>query len=458
MCFGCHNQHDTGTEWLNSAYGPHASEPRTKPETTCLDCHMPSVERPLVKGGPVRKGRRHTWPGGHDLDHLRKAAELDVEVEPLPDGGHRFRVWVTNVGAGHNMPTDARHRSFDTYVKLWDEKGNVILDPLDPAQQSAAHAATYRKFYRDSGVRDTQIPPLAARLDDRGREGLRRRAPGGERTWRGMARLPTHALGCARREERVATGSLRVLPGPPGHQGELRVRTVNVAPRLLLVLLLIVGPACRGGSRRVSLDLPQAPQPLATDLVGAQVGRLLSADEAASRAAENRLTTLDADGQKALLRHAETIPEERDPRWLLVLEENHALPELAASDEIAYLVWKAGRAETYYVMKAQGRLLDLARTNPDDVLRALETGAEGRDVLAVALALAGERRAFPPLRALYAEATSPADRRVAAEALTQLTGGEVQPRVLGSPADIAASAERLDAWWETHGPVVEESR
>ena len=160
MCFGCHNQHDTGTEWLSGPYGPHASEPRKKPETTCLDCHMPVVERPLVPGGPVRRGRRHTFPGGHTFGQIKKAAALDVEVESLDGGGHRFRVFVTNIGAGHNIPTDARHRSFDTYVKLWDAAGKVILDPLDFNQQGLAHAATYRKFYRNSGVRDTQIGPL----------------------------------------------------------------------------------------------------------------------------------------------------------------------------------------------------------------------------------------------------------------------------------------------------------
>lgn len=168
MCFGCHDQHGTGKEWLNGPYGPHAPEPRQRDMTTCLDCHMPVVERPVVKGGPVRKGRRHTWPGGHVLEHLQKAAELDVEVEKLPEGGHRFRVWVTNVGAGHNIPTDARHRSFDTYVKLWDANGKLILDPtaevapgeIDIDQQERAHAATYRLYYRNSGIRDTQIAPL----------------------------------------------------------------------------------------------------------------------------------------------------------------------------------------------------------------------------------------------------------------------------------------------------------
>ena len=169
MCFGCHDQHNTGKEWLNGPYGPLAAEPREKPLTTCLDCHMPEVERPVVEGGPVRKGRRHTWFGGHSYEQLQKAAELDVEITALEGGGHRFRVWVTNKGAGHNIPTDARHRSFDTYVKIWDESGNVLLDPVaeispgvvDIDQQERAKAATYRLFYRNSGRRDTQIPPLA---------------------------------------------------------------------------------------------------------------------------------------------------------------------------------------------------------------------------------------------------------------------------------------------------------
>ena len=80
MCFPCHNQHDTGTEWLNGPYAPEAALPRQRPVSTCLTCHMPAVERPLVKGGTVRKGRRHTWLGGHSFAMLRKASALDVEI------------------------------------------------------------------------------------------------------------------------------------------------------------------------------------------------------------------------------------------------------------------------------------------------------------------------------------------------------------------------------------------
>lgn len=162
VCFPCHNQHDTGNEWMRGPYAPDAPLPKQRASQDCLDCHMPMVERPLVKGGPVRKGRRHTWAGGHSFSQLKRAAKVDVEVKPMGDGagGFRIEVFVTNTGAGHAIPTDARHRSFDTYLKLWDENGNVVLDPLRLADQSKSHLAKFRKFYRGSGQKDTQIPPL----------------------------------------------------------------------------------------------------------------------------------------------------------------------------------------------------------------------------------------------------------------------------------------------------------
>lgn len=159
MCFPCHNQHDTGNEWLAGPWSPTAPEPRTHPQENCISCHMEEVVRPIVNGGTPRKSRRHTWFGGHHVPQLKKAAIVDVEVEAVDGGGHAFRVWVTNKGAGHAIPSDARHRSFDTYIKLWDSEGNVILDPLKPSDQARSHVGKYRKQYRTSGLKDTQIPP-----------------------------------------------------------------------------------------------------------------------------------------------------------------------------------------------------------------------------------------------------------------------------------------------------------
>jgi hypothetical protein len=161
MCFGCHNQHKTGDEWLAGPYGPDAPSPRKAESRTCLDCHMPRVDRPLVNGGPVRSGRRHTWPGGHELDQVKRAVRLEAEPSVRADG-LRVVTWVTNVGAGHNIPTDARHRSLDVYVKIWDAEGRVVVDPLDadPSRQGKAQTAKYRLNYRNSNLPDTQIPPL----------------------------------------------------------------------------------------------------------------------------------------------------------------------------------------------------------------------------------------------------------------------------------------------------------
>ncbi len=167
ICFPCHNQHETGFEWLAGPYAPEAPPPRQRPAETCITCHMPEVDRPLVPGGPVRTGRRHTWLGGHSFSMLVRASALDVEVRPTTDGGHEIEVFVTNRGAGHAIPTDARHRSFDTYLKLWDADGNVVLDPLRRSDQARSLLATFRKYYREEGKRDSQIPPLV-RTSSRG--------------------------------------------------------------------------------------------------------------------------------------------------------------------------------------------------------------------------------------------------------------------------------------------------
>ncbi len=162
VCFACHNQHKTGDEWLAGPYASDAAAPRRVEAKSCLDCHMPLVERPLVVGGPVRTGRRHTWPGGHSTEQVERAAKVEVETSAV-EGGTRVRVFVTNVGAGHNIPTDARHRSFDVYVKVLGADGKAVLDPLDPdpAKQAKAQVAKYRLNYRNSNKEDTQIPPLA---------------------------------------------------------------------------------------------------------------------------------------------------------------------------------------------------------------------------------------------------------------------------------------------------------
>ncbi len=219
---------------------------------------------------------------------------------------------------------------------------------------------------------------------------------------------------------------------------------MRALPAALLLSLLA---ACASSGRGVPLAVEPARRPLPADLVAADVGRLLSPDAEASSAALARLTTLDEAGREALQAYARTIPDERDPRWLLVLDENHQLPALDPDTEVRYLAWKSSLPDRVFAWKGEGRLLELARTHSDALLRRLEAGGEGAAAVAVALALSGDRRAVPALLARYRAARTPAERREAAEALTAVAGEGRRPREDGTPAEIAQDADAIERWW-----------
>jgi hypothetical protein len=130
-CAGCHNQHFTVDEWAQSGV-----------KETCADCHMPVVERGAA--GATRKGRSHAWPGAHALDMHQKGATLDLKVE----AGNVVAV-VKNVGAGHQLPADARHRSYNLFLSAWDDRGNPLV--------SDKMIGEFRLYYRDDFKPSTQI-------------------------------------------------------------------------------------------------------------------------------------------------------------------------------------------------------------------------------------------------------------------------------------------------------------
>jgi nitrate/TMAO reductase-like tetraheme cytochrome c subunit len=126
-CAGCHNQHNTVDELAASGL-----------TETCSDCHMPQVAR------GEKQGRSHRWPGAHSLEMHQKAVKLDLAL----DGG-AVVAKVTNAGAGHQVPTDARHRSYNLFLSAWDERGNpLVADKM---------IGEFRLYYRDDFRPSTQI-------------------------------------------------------------------------------------------------------------------------------------------------------------------------------------------------------------------------------------------------------------------------------------------------------------
>lgn len=108
-CASCHNQHGTTDQWRESHYA--------RQGTDCASCHMPAIER---KRGDtsVRMGRKHVFDGAHDPATLKKAAEFTVARD-----GAQLVLTLTNTGAGHNFPTEERHRAVDMVYRFVTDAG-----------------------------------------------------------------------------------------------------------------------------------------------------------------------------------------------------------------------------------------------------------------------------------------------------------------------------------------------
>jgi hypothetical protein len=141
LCGTCHNQHQTTDQFLASPFAVAGA--------TCHGCHMPEVQRPVAGGtaeaggAATRRGFSHRFPGAHDEAMLRSAAVFEATRE-----GDEIVVSVENRGAGHNFPTEERHRAVDLMVRF------TRAGAAGPWQ--LLHR--FRQPYRDEPGENTQLP------------------------------------------------------------------------------------------------------------------------------------------------------------------------------------------------------------------------------------------------------------------------------------------------------------
>jgi len=163
-CGVCHNLHGTSDEFLGSKYA-------REEDMTCLSCHMQEIVAPVVTGGPPVARMAHGWPGGHSKRMLQKALRMDSQRE-----GELIKVRITNAGAGHKVPTDARHRAIYVRIAFFDEYGQPVrvttMDPLTQREVSdlEVNMDVIRLFYRHEQREPTQIPPAGTLGKDNWRD------------------------------------------------------------------------------------------------------------------------------------------------------------------------------------------------------------------------------------------------------------------------------------------------
>jgi predicted CXXCH cytochrome family protein len=160
FCGVCHNLHGTDKEFMDSKYYDEGK--------TCLSCHMgEEVMGPVAVGGRKRLRRVHRLPGGHSPAMLERAMEFSARQE-----GRRVVARVTNKGAGHRIPTDARHRSIDLRIAFFDAYGQPVPvpDPETGALEREVRIDRIRLFYRQEHREPTQVDPAGTPGRDNWRE------------------------------------------------------------------------------------------------------------------------------------------------------------------------------------------------------------------------------------------------------------------------------------------------
>lgn len=136
VCYRCHNVVSGPAQFYNvgpcGTYAEYEGRFFMKERGfICQSCHMPEVDRPVAEGGPIRRGRRHLWRGGHDPDMVKRAVAIQVNAEPsAPKPGDRvtFTLTLINAGAGHKIPTGDPDRHFTVEFLVEDGSKRVVQE------------------------------------------------------------------------------------------------------------------------------------------------------------------------------------------------------------------------------------------------------------------------------------------------------------------------------------------
>ena len=147
LCIGCHQLPprlavagrpllDTYREWLLGPYMPRGVQ--------CQHCHMPN--------------REHTWKGVHDPDTFRQGIAVAAAAARGASGTVTVRARITNVGAGHYLPTTPTPAAW-LEVELVDASGAAIPGATAARRIGRALRAVGNRFEE---LEDTRLAPGAS--------------------------------------------------------------------------------------------------------------------------------------------------------------------------------------------------------------------------------------------------------------------------------------------------------
>jgi nitrate/TMAO reductase-like tetraheme cytochrome c subunit len=128
LCGHCHGSHGQGKRVIGKMFQTFLEWQEDYNQAglgkqQCQDCHMPRVMRQGAEGFdlPSRAVGRHLWAGAHSKQRHQNSLSLTI-VQPA-EGKKRIDLHVSNIGAGHSVPTGAPARAVFLRVEVLDKKG-----------------------------------------------------------------------------------------------------------------------------------------------------------------------------------------------------------------------------------------------------------------------------------------------------------------------------------------------
>lgn len=167
-CAPCHQFSFWGTP-IYQSFGEWLASPYPGMGVECQTCHMPSdgVMTNVAPGfGGVERDpltiHAHTMPGAVNIDLLQNTVALSLTVG---SAGRNVAatVTLTNVGAGHHVPTDHPGRHMILVVKAVDEQGRSLPRLTGPTVpewggvQAGLAGKAYAKVLRDAVTGDEPV-------------------------------------------------------------------------------------------------------------------------------------------------------------------------------------------------------------------------------------------------------------------------------------------------------------
>lgn len=176
QCAGCHEYRNAHGVELLTTYSEWQLYQQRGGDKNCQQCHMPQVLAnivdPKVKRLQGAFVNLHFMPGGHSRDQLVKSLSLQIAEVVRTSSGVRVKVMVSNVGAGHAVPTGSPTRKIILRLTVTGSEGTsaqaerlyqrVVADERGREIITDSHLFTHARMM----VRDTRLQPGEQRTEE----------------------------------------------------------------------------------------------------------------------------------------------------------------------------------------------------------------------------------------------------------------------------------------------------